>query len=311
MCNAPFYDKSVEKSSPNKRGFICYTEIMESQPITSIKSQLGEGPFWHNNALYWVDILSKKIYRYFPTEDETEEMRLDQYIGALAPRKKGGFVLALKNGFYFLDKFNGVLTPIINPEKDKPDNRFNDGKCDAQGRFWAGTMALDGSPNQGALYMLDKNCRIYKKYSPATISNGICWSSDDRFMYYIDTPTHQVLVFDFDLATGEIKNPQPIITINQKDGSPDGMTIDANDCLWIALWGGSAVVCYNPKTAKLLHKIDLPVSQVSSCSFGGSNLDELYITTASIGLTEQEPLAGRLFKIKLSVKGFPTNSFTG
>jgi len=282
-----------------------------AQPITSIKSQLGEGPFWHNEALYWVDILGKKIYRYFPTEDRIEEMQLNQYIGALAPREKSGFVLALKNGFYLLDKFNGVLTPIINPENDKPGNRFNDGKCDARGRFWAGTMALDESPNQGALYMLDANLRIQKKYAPATISNGLCWSSDHRYMYYVDTPTHQVLRFDFDLPTGEIKNPQPIITINQKDGNPDGMTIDVNDCLWIALWGGSAVVCYDPKTAKLLHKIDLPVSQVSSCAFGGPKLNELYITCANVDLIKEEPLAGRLFKIKLDTKGLPTNSFSG
>ena len=123
--------------------------------------------------------------------------------------------------------------------------------------------------------------------------------------------TNLVLRFDFDLPTGEIKNPQPIITINQKDGNPDGMTIDVNDCLWIALWGGSAVVCYDPKTAKLLHKIDLPVSQVSSCAFGGPKLNELYITCANVDLIKEEPLAGRLFKIKLDTKGLPTNSFSG
>ncbi|MFH1780562.1 MAG: SMP-30/gluconolactonase/LRE family protein [Candidatus Nealsonbacteria bacterium] len=274
---------------------------MKPQLITSIKARLGEGPFWFEDALYWIDILSKKIYRYFPKEEKTEEMQLDQYIGALSPRKKGGFVLALKNGFYFLDKFKGSPTPIINPEADKPNNRFNDGKCDAKGRFWAGTMSLSNSSDQGSLYMLDENCQVYKKYSPVTISNGICWSSDNKSMYYIDTPTHQILRFDFNLATGEIKNAKPIITIDPKIGSPDGMTIDSNDCLWIALWGGSAVVCYDPKTAKLLHKIDLPVSQVTSCSFGGPDLDELYITTATEGL----------FKIKPGVKGFPTNSFAG
>lgn len=284
---------------------------MKPQLITPIKSQLGEGPFWYNEALYWIDVLGKKIYRYFPAEDKTEEMQLRQYIGSLAPRKKGGFVLALKNGFYFLDKFNGVLTPIVNPEPDKPGNRFNEGKCDARGRFWAGTMALDESPNQGALYMLNENHQVYKKYSPATISNGICWSPDNRFMYYIDTPTHQILVFDFDLTTGEIKNAKPIITIDPEMGNPDGMTIDVNGCLWIALWGGSAIACYDPKTAKLMQKIDLPASQVSSCAFGGQNLDELYITTANIDLAKEEPLAGRLFKIKLGVKGFPTNSFAG
>jgi len=274
---------------------------MKPQSITNIKTQLGEGPFWHENAIYWVDILAKKVYRHFPAKETTEEMQLDQYIGALAPRSKGGFILALKNGFYFLDQFKGSPTPINNPEADKPNNRFNDGKCDAKGRFWAGTMSLNNSPNQGALYMLDTNLRVQKKYGPATISNGLCWSSDNRSMYYIDTPTHQVLRFDFDLATSEIKNAKPIITIDPKMGSPDGMTIDENDCLWIALWGGSAVVCYDPKTAKLLHKIDLPDNRVTCCTFGGPNLEELYITCATQGL----------FKTKPGVKGLPTNSFAG
>lgn len=282
---------------------------MEPQPVTSVKARLGEGPFWHEGALYWIDILSKKIYRYYPSEDRTEEMQIDQYVGALAPRKKGGFVLALKNGFYLLEKFNGRLKPVANPEEDKLNNRFNDGKCDAAGRFWAGTMALDESPNQGALYMLSIDGRAQKKYSPATISNGLCWSADNQHMYYIDTPTRQVSVFDFDLATGEIKNLRPLIAIKER-GNPDGMTIDSNGCLWVALWGGGAVACYDPKTSKLLRKIDLPASQVSSCAFGGPDLDDLYITTAGDG-AEKEPLAGRLFRIKPGVKGLLVNSFAG
>ena len=285
------------------------------QIVTSICAQLGEGPFWYNDALYWVNILGKKIYRYFPDKNDTEEMQLDQYVGTFAPRQKGGFILALQSGFSFLDKFNGTVTHIINPETDKPNNRFNDGKCDAVGRFWAGTMALDESPNQGALYVFDRDHQVYKKHFPATISNGICWSSDNKFMYYIDTPTHQVLVFDFNLTTGEIKNPRPLIVIDPKEGSPDGMTIDIDGNLWIALWGGGTVSCYKPGNAKLLHKIDLPVSQVTSCAFGGANLDELYITTASVGLDEeklkQEPLAGRLFNVNLGIRGLPTNSFSG
>src|SRR3989344_8728929 len=124
--------------------------------VGSIRAQLGEVPFWHNNALHWVDILSKKIYRYFPQENKTEDMQLDNYVGAFAPRKNGGFILAMKDGFYFLSEFNGSITVVANPEADKPNNRFNDGKCDPAGRFWAGTMGLDASPNRGALYMLDE-----------------------------------------------------------------------------------------------------------------------------------------------------------
>lgn len=288
---------------------------LEPQVTTSIYAQLGESPFWHDGALYWVNILGKKLYRYFSEKDNVEEMQLDQFVGAFVPREKGGFVLALQNGFSFLDKFNGTVEHIINPEADKPNNRFNDGKCDSVGRFWAGTMALDESPNKGAFYVLDQELRVYKKYHPVTISNGICWSPNNEFMYYIDTPTHQILAFEFNLKIGEIKNPKPLIIIDPKEGSPDGMTIDASGNLWVALWGGGVVSCYEPKTAKLLHKINLPVSQVTSCAFGGVNFDELYITTASVGLSEeklkQEPLSGRLFRAKLGIRGLPTNSFSG
>jgi sugar lactone lactonase YvrE len=285
---------------------------MKAEPIAKIKSILGEGPIWHENALYWVDILGKKINRYFPNTERTEEMQLDQYVSALAPRKKGGFILALQHGFYFLDKFNGILTPISDPEKDMPNNRFNDGKCDAGGNFWAGTMALDHSLNKGALYLLKKDRTVTKKYSPVTISNGICWSLDNKTMYYIDTRTQQILAFDFDLETSEIKNPRAIITINEKEGKPDGMTIDKNGNLWVALWGGSAVACFNPKNGKLIEKIKLPVSQVSSCTFGGKNLNELYITTANCAPPSgAQQLAGRLFRVKMKIKGLPVNYFAG
>ncbi|OHB17417.1 MAG: hypothetical protein A2544_01965 [Candidatus Zambryskibacteria bacterium RIFOXYD2_FULL_43_10] len=279
--------------------------------VNSVRAQLGEGPFWYDGALYWVDILEKKIYRHFLQGDRVEEMQLDYYVSAIAPRKKGGFILAMKNGFSFLSGFNGTVTGIIDPEADKPRNRFNDGKCDHAGRFWAGTMALDASPGQGTLYMLDTSCQIHKKYSPVTISNGICWSLDNKQMYYIDTPTQQILVFDFDLLNGEIRNSKALVTIDKDGGSPDGMTIDANGCLWIALWGGGAVICYDPKSNKFLYKIDLPVSQVSSCAFGGENLDELYITTAKADLLKKEQLAGALFKIKTGIQGLPTSSFNG
>lgn len=286
---------------------------MEITPITSLRAELGEGPFWHEGAIYWTDILEKKIYRYFPAEDKREEMMLGSYVGAFAPKQNGGFVLAMKEGFATLSEFGGIVTKIINPESDKPNNRFNDGKCDSAGRFWAGTMDMNISKNQGALYMLDSNLKMYKKYSPVTISNGICWSLDNKQMYYIDTPTQEVVVFDFDLETGEINNPKTLVAIEKEKGSPDGMTIDANGCLWVALWGGGAVVCYDPKSNKFVHKIETPASQVSSCAFGGKNLNELYVTSAKTGLSgeqlEREPLAGATFKIKPDVVGLPTNSF--
>jgi sugar lactone lactonase YvrE len=286
--------------------------MLELQTVSTIRAQLGEGPLWHKGAIYWVDILGKKIYRYFPAENWLAERQLDQYVGALVPRKKRGFIVAMQHGLYSLNGLNGRLKPLVAPEANKTQNRFNDGKCDSLGRFWAGTMAQDASPGQGALYLLNEQRKVQKKYSPVTISNGLCWSLDNRYMYYIDTRTNQITVFDFNLATGEITHPQPLITIEEELGSPDGMTIDAEGDLWVALYHGGAVVCYDPRTAKLLYKIKLPVSQVSSCTFGGLDLDELYITTASTDVSlQKEPLAGRLFKIKLGVRGLPANSFAG
>lgn len=283
--------------------------------VIPISSLLGEGPFWHESAIYWTDILGKKIYRYFPSEKKFEEWQLNYYIGAFAPRKSGGFVLAMQNGFSLANEFSGVLTHITNPEKEKSNNRFNDGKCDHFGRFWAGSMALDASRDQGALYMLDTDLQVHKKYFPVTISNGLCWSIDNKYMYYIDTPTQQILVFDFNLATGEITNPRTLVAIDKASGAPDGMTIDSNGCLWVALWEGGAIICYDPKSNKFLDKINLPVSQVSSCTFGGERLDKLYVTTAKVDLNQEnlakEPLAGALFKIKLSVQGLPTDLFNG
>lgn len=279
----------------------------ELRTVTPVRTRLGEGPLWHKGAIYWLDILDKKIYRYFPQENWLSEMALSQYVGTIVPRKKRGFVLAMQHGFYMLYGLNGKLTQVADPESQKPGNRFNDGKCDTKGRFWAGTMAQDESPGQGSLYMLDAYRQVHKKYSPISISNGICWSLDNTKMYYIDTPTRQISVFDFEPATGEIKNHRPLIAIQEK-GSPDGMTIDRNGNLWVALWGGGAVVCYDSKTQKLLRKINLPVSKISSCTFGGQNLDELYITTA---ITPGEPLSGHLFRVNLGVRGLTANCFCG
>jgi len=223
--------------------------------------------------------------------------------------------MALQEGFYFLDTDSGKLTSIADPEEHIPDNRFNDGKCDPAGRFWAGTMAQDHHADAGHLYMMDNDLVVMKKFGPVSISNGLCWSLDNTTMYYIDSPTRKVLAFDYNNETGDISNPAECIRFSEKDGYPDGMTIDCKGNLWIARWDGWSVGCYNPTTGELIEKIDVPAQQVSACAFGGENLDTLYITTAQEDFTEQQrqeqPLAGRLFQIKPGVRGVPSFAFAG
>jgi sugar lactone lactonase YvrE len=278
--------------------------------IVDQKAILGEGPCWDdtNKCLYWVDIMGKKLHIHSPETNTNQEIDVGQYIGTVAVREKGGLIVALQNGFYFLDIESEALTPISDPESHLPKNRFNDGKCDPAGRFWAGTMELHITGPNASLYRLETNLQVDKVLDNVTISNGMAWSSDFKTMYYIDTPTQQVFAFDYDFKTGEIKNGKAVITIAKADGSPDGMTIDEEGMLWIAHWGGARVTRWNPNTGKILATIKIPVSKVTACVFGGENLDELFITTAR---SEDEPTSGGLFKAKVGVKGTLSYTFKG
>ena len=285
--------------------------------VVDAKALLGEGPCWdeEKQLLYWVDILNHHVHIYEPTLDSMKVIKINQYIGAVVPRNSGGLVVALYNGFYFLDPKTETLTPIADPEKDKPNNRFNDGKCDSSGRFWAGTMSLDGSLNKGALYYLDKDLLVKKVLENISTSNGLAWDLESRTMYYIDTPTKKVKAFDFNSTSGDISNQRVVIDFPENEGFPDGMNIDSEGMLWIAHWGGGQVSRWNPNTGEKIDSVIVPAPLVTSCEFGGKNLDELYITTAGIGLSEEEiqkyPHAGSLFKIKPGVKGTKTFGFNG
>ena len=284
-------------------------------PITATRATLGEGAIWYGDALYWVDITEKRVYIYDPKSNSERMIQLDSMVGTVVPRKQGGLAVALQTGFALLDSETGETTPIADPEADKPHTRFNDGKCDPKGRFWAGTMAIKEGPNQGALYMLDGKGNVSKKVDNVSISNGICWSLDARTMYYIDTPTYQVVAYDYDNETGDISNPRTVIEIDRSEGGPDGMTIDERGYLWIALWGGYSVVCHDPNTGKRHAKVDVPAANVTSCAFGGDDLSDLYITSARQGNSpealEKQPHAGGLFRVNVGVRGVPAFAFEG
>jgi sugar lactone lactonase YvrE len=291
--------------------------ITTAELVLDEKATLGEGPSWDNETklLYWGDIIGKIVHIYNPAKKANRTIQLDQQIGALVPTKTGDLIVALQKGFYTLNLETEKLTSIIDPEKHLSDNRFNDGKCDAYGRFWAGTMSNKGEKNAGSLYCLDTDFTLKKMLGNVSISNGITWSPDNKTMYYIDTPTNQVVAFDFDLDTGAISNKRVVVNIPTNEGSPDGMTSDMEGMLWIAHWGGYQVSRWNPETGELIESVSIPAPQVTSCIFGGENLDELYITTARVGLNESTlekyPKAGALFKIKTDVKGIGTFQFGG
>lgn len=284
-------------------------------PVVRSQALLGEGPVWHQDRLYWVDIAGKAVHIYDPESEHDEVIQLDQEVGAVAPRQVGGLVAALENGFALLDLDTQEITMIVDPEEGDPRTQFNDGKCDPAGNFWAGTMGRKDEKGLGSLYMLRPHGTCERKIAGVSISNGICWDKDGTTMYYIDTPTQVVVAYDRDLSSGGIQNRRVVVEIDPHEGQPDGMTIDERGFLWIALWGGSAVVCYDPATGKRIDRVDLPVSLVTSCAFGGDDLQDFYITSARIGLREdeiaKEPLAGSLFRTRLGVKGVATSVYRG
>lgn len=288
------------------------------QTVIAHTCLLGEGPVWDasRKTILWVDILQAEIHQFSPEKKEHKVFKTNAMVGAIALRESGGLVAALKNGFAFIDPEKGVTEPVADPEKNLPNNRFNDGKCDAAGRFWAGTMSIAGTPDEGNLYTLEPDLSVSVKLQHVACSNGLAWGQDGNILYYIDTPTRQVVAFDYDLADGNISNKRVVITIPAEEGFPDGMTIDTEGMLWIAMWDGWQVCRYNPVNGRLLDSISLPVSRVTSCTFGGDNLQDLYITSAKTGLSEIElrdqPHAGCLFVIKnLGFTGIVTSEFKG
>lgn len=277
--------------------------------VIDSKSDLGEGAIWNykTGVLLWIDITGQILNFYNPKTGFNKAMFTGQMIGTVVPEESGNVLIALQNGIYDFDPVTGTKKLIVDPEEDKSDNRFNDGKCDPAGRFWAGTMSTTDKKEAGALYRLDPDSSIHKMINNVSISNGIVWNADATKMYYIDTPTQKVMSYNFDNETGDISNPKVAIEVAPEIGSPDGMTIDEKGNLWIALWGGSAVGCWNPETGKLLRKIQVPVKNVTSCAFGDDDLGTLYITTARNSTTEEElekyAHAGGVFKTIPGVKG--------
>ncbi len=283
--------------------------ILKASVLINTKARLGEGALWNHKTqeFYWVDIEKKELHIYNPTEDKDRTYALPSKVGTVVPYQKDKVILALEDGVYTFNTENSALTPYVLIDQAGKNVRFNDGKCDPAGRFWVGTMDNKCESPIGNLYMVREDGTYKTPLDSITISNGIVWNAAKNKMYYIDTPTHQIVSFDYNNTNGQISNRKIAVTIDEKTGSPDGMAIDENNHLWVGLWNGGAVACFDPETGEMIKKVEVPAHNVTACAFTGPKLDILYITTASEDMTEEEqkkyPLAGSVFQVKPGVKG--------
>jgi sugar lactone lactonase YvrE len=288
--------------------------LIEIELALDAHAQLGEGPIWDDRRqrLVFVDIMRGHVHEFDPVTSHDRVVEFPWPVGAVALRDDGGWVLAAKGGFYSAEPDTGHVEQVASVEADRADNRMNDGYVDALGRFWAGTMNMRDVPGEGTLYRLDADGTVRPMVPGVSISNGIDWSPDNQIAYYSDTPTGRVDAFDFDLATGILGRRRPFVTIPEAEGYPDGLIVDEEGCVWLCLWQGSAVRRYSPE-GRLDAVIEVPATQVTKCAFGGADRDELFITTAWIGLSGQEraeqPLAGGVFRCRPGVKGKEINRF--
>jgi sugar lactone lactonase YvrE len=280
------------------------------EQVTDSLAEHGEGPVWHPGwpGLRWVDMFAGDVLELDPGSGQVTRRHVGSVAAALRPCPDGRAVLAVERGFALADVDLADVRPLGGELWSDPGVRMNEGGCDPDGRFYCGSMAYDEKPGAGSLYRLDRNGSVSVVLTGVTISNGLTWSLDGGTAYYIDTPTRRVDAFDYDPGKG-LANRRVAFAIPADAGAPDGMTIDTGGRLWIALWGGAAVRCYEPD-GKLVEQLDLPVTQVTACTFGGPNLDELYITTSRQAIDPSgQPQAGALFMARPGARGLPARQY--
>lgn len=286
---------------------------MEVFNLYQSKCLLGEGPYWHaeRKSFFWVDIENGELYEYHFVTKKTTKRKFNYRLSLVLEGQGDYLLLALDRKIARFDLETEKLEWLIEIEEDQHLNRFNDGACDADGRLWIGTMSTKFTPGSGSLYRIDSELSPEKMLGKITISNGMAWTADNQTFYYIDSPTREIKAYQFDVETGEINFDRTVIRVPKELGTPDGMSIDQDGKLWVAHYGGFGVYCWDPENGKLLKKIVLPVPNVTSCVFGGENLDHLLITTARENLTEAQlkeyPESGDVFLVKTNTKGYLPN----
>jgi sugar lactone lactonase YvrE len=273
-------------------------------------ASLGEGPTWdaRTATLIWVDVLAPEIHRWNPATGVNETTEAPQHVGAAKPRAGGGLVLNLRDGVALVET-SGERRWLVYWARDGV--RGNDAGVDGAGRLWAGTMRYDAEEGGGWLARVEPDGQAHMVLPKVTISNGVGWSPDNTRMYYADTPTGRVDVFDYDLASGEVSARRPLVDVG---GDPDGLCVDADGCVWVALWGAGQVRRYTPD-GELDRTVTLPATLTTACCFGGAGLTDLYVTTARVGLSDgeiaEQPLSGSVFVLPDIGSGLPSTVFAG
>ncbi len=277
---------------------------------------LAEGPYWsaEEQKLYWVDILAPAVLQSDLKRGVAVTKPMPELVSALVPRRRGGFIATTQHGIKALDIQSGTMSPIANPEASRPGNRFNDARCDARGRLWAGTLAIDTTPGEGSLYRLDVDGQIKRMDTGFHVSNGLAFSPDNRRLYFTDTGKRRIYVYDFDLDSGEVENRRVFHELPEGVGTPNGLTVDTEGYVWSAQWDGWCVTRYDPD-GQVERVINLPVPRPTSCVFGGPDFTTLFVTSARIRLSAQQlaeaPLSGSVFAVDTGITGMPETPYAG
>ncbi|KAK7154910.1 hypothetical protein R3I93_009759 [Phoxinus phoxinus] len=285
------------------------------------KTEVGESPVWEekDSSLLYVDITGQRVSRWNSLTSQIESIATEKPVGSVVPRQSGGYVIAEGTRFAFVDWVKRSITAVAHVnDKEKPNTRFNDGKVDPAGRFFAGTMCLDMKLDvmDAALYTLHPDHSVVQHFDQVHISNGLDWSLDHRIFYYIDSLAFMVEAFDYNIQTGGLSNRRMVYKMEKDEGIPDGMCIDTEGKLWVACFDGGRVLRIDPQTGTRLQTVKLPAQKTTSCCFGGKDYSDLYVTSAYTGMDSdslaKQPDAGCIFKVSgLGVKGIPPYSYTG
>lgn len=280
--------------------------------VLRARARLGEGPVWDaaTATLLWVDIHDHRVHRFDPRTGDDQAWDVGETVGCVRPARGGRLVVGLRHRVALLDPESGEIETVAEIEQDRPDNRLNDGGCDARGRLWVGTLSK--KEGQAALYRVDPDGSVRRVETGLTVSNGLGWSPDGGTMYLTDSPAQRIYAYDFDLDAGTISARRVFADLRGEDGFPDGLAVDAEGGVWSARFAGGVVVRYDA-SGRETERISLPAPKVTACGFGDAEMRDLYVTTGSVGLSDDEIEAafdsGDLFRIATRVPGLPAAPF--